>query len=126
MSYEVSWYVNNRVILCKLSEEITVDEIKTGNTKIREYVAEGENPVHCILDLNDLNSFPIDFNLFRTDYPFHDTTGWIVLSGGNALMRYSAGVVARFIGTDFHVVRNFDEALTFLKEKDSTIQTDTE
>ena len=119
--YEVSWHIENRVILCKISESVSVVDIKAANAKLREYVAQGTNPLHCILDISELKTFPIDINLFRSDYPFHGMEGWIVLIGGNALMRYSAGVVAKFVGTDFHTVENFDAAVQFIQQEDSSI-----
>ena len=36
-------------------------------------------------------------------------------------MRYSASVVTKFIGTDFHTVKSFDEALSFLQKNDPSI-----
>src|SRR5690348_5067882 len=118
MSYIAEWQIPQRLIHCQLDGTVTLAEIKKANKALRDLVAAGQNPIHCILELQNLEKWPVDFRLFQEDYPFHDAHGWIIFVGANAMMRYVGGVVARFAGAKIHSCASLEEAIAFLKEQD--------
>ncbi|MBZ0290093.1 MAG: hypothetical protein K8I30_20885 [Anaerolineae bacterium] len=126
MPYQVSWYVDQRVVYCRAFGSATIEDIHNLNHETQTYVRAGQPLVHVICDLKGIEKFPTNIagmrqSLEQMDY---ERMGWVIVVGaGNALLRFVASLITQFIIPDVRL-RMFDTlelAVSFLREHDATL-----
>jgi hypothetical protein len=127
MPYQVSWYVEQRVILCSATGVVTSEDIHHMNHDTQTYVRAGQPLVHVLCDLNGLTKYPTNIAGMRQslEQMDHERMGWVIVCGaGNALLRFVASLITQFIIPNVRL-RMFDtleQGIDFLREHDSTLE----
>lgn len=121
MAYSVEWYIPKRVILITLND-VTIEDVRRTNQRVRELIVEGESPIHSITDVLQMKSVPVDLGLIKQDYPLASPkVGWVIMVGANPVAKFIANIVAKTSGSRLKMVSTFDEALAFLKSQDDSL-----
>jgi hypothetical protein len=126
MPYQVSWYVDQRVVYFNAYGSATVEDIQKMNMETQNYVRAGQPLVHVLVDLSGLDKFPTNMAGMRQSLQQmdHERMGWVVVCGaGNALLRFVASLITQFVIPNVRL-RMFDtvqQGIEFLRERDSTL-----
>lgn len=127
MPYQVSWYVEQRVIYCRAYGVASVEDIHHLNHETQSYVRAGQPLVHVLCDLKGLTKYPTNIAGMRQslEQMDHERMGWVIVCGaGNALVRFIASLITQFIIPNVRL-RMFDtleEGIDFLREHDVTLE----
>jgi hypothetical protein len=127
MPYQVSWYVDQRVVYCRAFGNASIEDIHDFNHETQLYVRAGQPLVHVLCDLKNLDKFPTNIAGMRKslEQMDHERMGWVIVCGaGNALLRFIASLITQFIIPDVRL-RMFDtveQGVEFLREHDATLE----
>jgi hypothetical protein len=126
MATEVTWYQENRVILARVWEEITIQEVIEVDAEIASHIRHGARTtplVHVISDISALTKFPIQLVEIRRaiTYLREPDLGWTVVVGMSPVMRFLASMVTQIAGVRFRMFPTFEEAIAFLVSRDEGI-----
>jgi hypothetical protein len=125
MPYHYEWLLPKRVIFCYVSGEQSMEEAQQSARELTARLDEGEYPTHYIADLSHNEKMPTtNIKEFKelASFVFHPNLGWVVVVGMNSsMMEYVITVVARITGVRFHPVDTPQQAITFLRQIDSTL-----
>ena len=127
MPYQVSLYIDQRVIYSRAFGNATIDDIHHLNHEVQTHVREGQPLVHVICELKDIEKFPTNIAGMRKSLEQMDQErmGWVIVCGaGNALLRFVASLITQFVIPDVRL-RMFDtleQGIDFLREHDETLQ----
>jgi hypothetical protein len=127
MPYQVSWYVDQRVIYCSAYGTATIEDIHGLNREVQLRVREGQPLVHVVCDLKNIEKFPTNIAGMRKslEQMDHERMGWVIVVGaGNALLRFVASLITQFIIPNVRL-RMFDtleQGIDFLREHDATLE----
>lgn len=127
MPYQVSWYVEQRVIYCSATGTVTTEDIHDMNHDTQTYVRAGQPLVHVLCDLKGLTKYPTNIAGMRQslEQMDHERMGWVIVCGaGNALLRFVASLITQFIIPNVRL-RMFDtleQGVDFLREHDVTLE----
>lgn len=122
MATNSKWLIPKRVFYIHFSGKVEIDEVHQGNELIKQALAEGESPIHTIVDVSGLTGYPIDMRLIRQSYPFNDKSGWVVLAGASGVIKYVGNFLTSVAKTKIQNVASQEAALSFLREKDETLK----
>lgn len=120
---EVSWYLQDRVILAKPTPVLTKEVLENFSHEIQPYFAQGNALfIHVIWDCTQIKKIPSlsDINQALLPY-YHRRLGWSMGVGGNPIVVMSAAVLLQIFGKRLRVVKSFEEALAFLNYVDVTL-----
>jgi hypothetical protein len=123
MSIQLSWYLENRVMLLVNHDQNTDQDMLAIDQPMINYLNQSNAPlVHVIMD-NIGSTYTPSIKVLKTlQYPKHPRLGWLILIGLiNPFQRFIAAVVTTFFKTRLRMVNTMDEALDFLNEVDSTL-----
>lgn len=127
MTFEISWFVENRIIFAKASGKMTVEELRVASDKVVKMLeASDASLVHILSDESDLESFPISVKALNEVVGFmrHPKMGWMLLyPSDNNISKSLSNILA---GVTKMWIRRFasqQEALEFLVLVDSTLPT---
>ena len=123
MGYDVSWHVENRILLLKLKGELTSEEsLEISDINVQHFDA-GVAPVHLIIDISELQKFPT--NIRQTSalarYLRHKKLGWVVVVGTNTLINFMSSLLSQLTGFDYTKRDSIDDAVKFLQRQDETL-----
>jgi hypothetical protein len=127
MPAEVYWYHEKRIIYHRYLGNITVAEVHEAAEKGLQLTAAGAPPIHVLVDLSEVSSFPRSIDVYRAALkPAEDpaTIGWVVIFGSqNLVLKFMASTLAHIAGarTRVRVVESRDHAVSFLEERDSSL-----
>jgi hypothetical protein len=123
--WQVSWYVQDRVIFCQVEGEVTADDLRSMNDQMRTLAEKGQAPVHIILEFTRLKTFPKQLTQLRDVAHIlrHRAVGWILAVGGqNPLFTFIGTMVAQIGGkTQFRMVNSVESAYSHIQEWDDTL-----
>lgn len=127
MPYQVSWYIEQRVVFSSAFGNATIEDVHNLNHDIQTYVRSGQPLVHVICDLKNIEKFPTNVAGMRKslEQMEHDRMGWVIVCGaGNPLLRFIASVITQFVIPNVRL-RMFDtvqQGIEFLHEHDATLE----
>jgi hypothetical protein len=103
-----------------LSGEITDSEMQEAYLKHLEIVkAEGEAPVHAILDASDMTKLEVkvrEMGVF-TDTSAAALFGWTIIVTDNRFMKFMITIFSKLTGSQFKTVQTYDEAIAILHKQ---------
>jgi hypothetical protein len=118
MAMEVRWHKENQVIYMALWGDITVDEIKESGVIIMDMVgADNPLPVHEIIDVSGMQSFPTQINRWTEVASSMSQTNkqsWFVVVGANRMVNFVGAVVSQLAGVNCKMVSSLAEAEEFV------------
>jgi hypothetical protein len=124
MSYDVSWLLENRVILTRFGQELADAELPAFNQVVVGYVERGAEPfVHHLVDCRQVEKLA-SIGAQRRDlkFPTLPKYGWTVFVGiRNPLVRMSLSIAPQLFKIRFRHVNTPEEGLAFLQYVDSTL-----
>jgi hypothetical protein len=123
MPYQVNWYQDKRIIFNKLYGACDFESAVEASTQVSQLLAEGNAPIHLIVDMSDLQSFPTNVTRLNgmTSYLKNPSLGWVVVIGGNSLSKFVVNVISQII--KFRATQRFtlNDAVQFLESNDVTL-----
>jgi hypothetical protein len=124
MSAQVSWYIQNRVILIVMEADVTMDGIQEMNTDIVALLESGNPPVHVIFEASKMNVHPSKVvDLVNTlTFLKHPNLGWDLTIAPNRLVKFLGTVVNNITGAkQVQFVDTIEEGMARLKKLDTSI-----
>jgi hypothetical protein len=123
MPHQISYLIDKRVIYHRFHGHITIDEIREGSTAAADLIRRGEPPVHDIVDATGVAN--LDFHLREllnaTSFIKEPQLGWMILVGGNPLVRFFATMLGQVGRVHFHTANDLDEAFAILQRVDPSL-----
>ncbi|MBI1258666.1 MAG: hypothetical protein GC204_14455 [Chloroflexi bacterium] len=126
MSVEISWQQPKRVIYERFYDAVTVEELTSIQQTFFQFLIDGDAPVHSIIDLSAVRSYPKSINQVRQAF-VADKTGKggrvVLIVGSNVIMRFITSMVSQiaFKDAQFTFCNSVDEALAYLRQIDSSV-----
>ena len=120
----VDWLVDNHVILSKIYDwdagGLAEHMIETNNL-----VNSSDLPlVHTLWDFIDMATYPTSLNDIRTAIKplfSNERLGWVIVISNNAMISFLSQVGSSMYGVRYYRVKTLEEALTYLKARDSAL-----
>jgi hypothetical protein len=123
MPHQISYLIEKRVIYHHFNGHITIDEIREGSAAAAELIRGGEPLVHDIVDASGVTD--LDFHLRQlfsvANFTKEPQLGWMILVGGNPLVRFFATMLGQVGRVNFHTANNLDEAFAILQRVDPSL-----
>jgi hypothetical protein len=117
MSYEIKWYVPNRVLHLHITGKVGYQENNEMNAKLTDEIHSGQAPVHLIIELAKDVTVPVDISALSKGTPIRDKmVGRAVLVGANGILRFLGQMVANLAHADVKLVTSMDEVHQALLE----------
>lgn len=119
MPYQINWLVENRVMLNRLSEKVTAEEIVQSSRQATPLIDTGLPPVYFIVDVSQMKEFPTKLADFRSVYqePISENLGLVIFYGiHNRSLNFLATLVTQLVRIKFQVVNNQAEALALVEK----------
>ncbi len=119
MSFQINWLVEGRVMLNRLSESVTAEEIVQGTRQAKPLIDSGTPPVYFIVDVRHMKEFPTKLADFRSVYqePISDNLGMVIFYGiHNRSLNFLATLVTQLVRIKYQVVNNQAEALALVEK----------
>lgn len=128
MAYDLSWYIENRVVVANIYATASIEQIAEISQKIANYLDDGHPPVHYIGDLSRLENFPTKIWQLQQEaevFLRHPNLGWTVLiTQENTLASFVGSMVTQLIGVQMKFAKDYADAERILKQADSTLRFD--
>ena len=123
MSSQLTWYLENRVILVANEGMISDQDMLSVDQPIADYMNQSKAPlVHLIVDNTSAIYAPSVKTVTQAKFPKHPQCGWVLLVGPtNTFTRFVNAVVTNVFKTRNRMFNTRAEALDFLNEVDSTL-----
>ena len=123
MPAQLSWYLENRVLLMTNHGEVTDQDLFDLDQTIIDYMNSCTAPlIHTIIDHRKGINSPSAKGLTRLHWPKHPKVGWMIMIGmKNPLQRFVVAVATSFFKTRVRLFNSIDEGLIFLNDVDSTL-----
>ena len=125
MSANVSWYIQDRIILTTLEGVLLKEEIDPTNAAIDQYVRDGQAPVHLIINALKLDKFPLELKQFSgtRSYMREPNMGKVaVISKQSVVVRFFASVLTQAAHIEMKMFDTLDDGVTFLRRVDGTLK----
>jgi hypothetical protein len=126
MGCEIRWLQDDQVVLIRMFDECTLDDIAEANRIGSGYVAAASQIVHMIADVTAVTSFPV--NVFELGKAVKNrdsqNLGWlVVVLKQNGLLHFAASTVARWFAprNRWAVADSLDEALTIINRQSDNL-----
>jgi hypothetical protein len=124
METNVSWYLENRIILVHISGDKTIEDFQQVNEAITQYLEKGVAPVHLLIDVTEMGSIPSNILKVKQAFTYldHPSIGWSFFIGHlNAMENLIIAVTTQLSGLDVKTVDTLEEALKILNHVDLSI-----
>ena len=126
MTVEITWQQPKRVIYERFYDVVTVEELTSIQQTFFQYLIDGDAPVHSIIDLSAVRSYPKSINQVRQAF-VPDKTGKggrvVIIVGSNVVMRFITSMVSQiaFKDAQFTFCNSVGEAVAYLRQLDPTV-----
>lgn len=126
MPYTVDWMVEGRVVLDRLSGEVTMDDIAQTSERITDLMRQGKPPmVHLIVELTAVEKLPMGIHIGKINqYMMHTkepNLGWSLVVTKSIFLRFLASVATQVARGRYRAFDTFEEAVAFLADVDATL-----
>ncbi len=122
MPVTVSWLVPKQVVFVTFSGQVTLEDVHTQVTLTQTSIAEGEAPVHFVIDTTRIEKYDLSLPEIRMAFPGHDERiGWTVVYGPNKITRFFASILMQLMKSKFQFVDSEADALAYLAHNDQRL-----
>lgn len=125
MPIEIHWHIKQRILLVRPYGDITLEEIKTYNEELREYLAEGIRPIHLIALPEKIERLPptlkgvIDTLLIYREQGI----GWNIVVGDRSILtKFFTSTLGQLYKLHVAWADSFEEAMDILRKEDKTLE----
>mgnify|MGYP006921590864 CR=1 FL=1 len=122
MPLEVSWYIQDRVLLVVGYGTVVFEDLVRANEMMAE--ALKSNGVHLIIDRRGITQNPNNIIKLRKALSSlnHPRFGWLVfVDQPNQMRDFLASILTQLARTQFRRFDTLDEAMIFLMKQDETL-----
>jgi len=126
MPVEIGWQQPRRVIYERFYDAVTIDELTSIQQTFFQYLRDGDAPVHSIIDLSAVKSYPKSLNQVRQALA-PDPTGKggrvVLVVGSNAVIKFITSMISQLVfkNAQFTFCTSLDEAVSYLRQLDPTV-----
>jgi hypothetical protein len=125
MGYEVSWYIEGRIVQAIFTGEMTLQEAESASELTAQYIQDGQPPlVHLIADTTRLERFPTNLNLLNRSASKHlwqPKLGWTIVISTNSTTRFISGIITQVARVRFRMFPTLEDGLAFLEDQDTSL-----
>jgi hypothetical protein len=131
MHEQLEWLIHQRVLYAARSGQESLADLEAFTRQVDQRLAEeGQEPVHLIWDMTDLDVDGVDrreASTFLTQLMKHEKVKWFVVIDPEApfLRRLLAVTLLRFNGIYWRAVDSRADGLAFLRRADPSLSTAT-
>lgn len=125
MTVEFTWYIEDYIVLARLTGDVTVADLETGNHTILNCMAATTAPcIHTIYDLRKITRVSFSTRRILDTLPFlrAPEMGAFVVFGTpdhlNGVVNLMGNVITRLTRTPFYNVPSFQDALSVIHRID--------
>jgi len=126
MPVDLSWHQPGRVIYERFYDAVTIEELTAIQERFFQFLLEGQAPVHSIIDLSAVRSYPKSINQVRQALK-PDQTGKggrvVLVVGTNAVIRFITSMISQisFKNAQFTFCSTLDESIAYLRQIDPSV-----
>ena len=129
MALQLSWYLENRVILLTIHGESSDQDLFDVDQEIINYLNQSSAPlIHCIMDQRNailpptFKAAALIVTATKLKWPKHPQYGWAIMIGQpHPLLRFVTAVATNFFKIRQRGFNTMDEGLDFLNDIDGTL-----
>lgn len=125
MPYEVSWFVERRVVSAVLTGDLSLREAEAASLRTSELILKGLPPlVHLIADTSQLEKFPTNLSLINGEASHHlrnPLLGWTIVISSSTATRFVSSIMTQVARVRFRMFATWDQSIDFLVQQDPTL-----
>lgn len=125
MPYNISWYIEKRVILIEINGRIDLEEFEKLHNESFDYVMQSQFKVHAIADLSQFEAIPTNLRMLSsaTSQEKNHNQGMTVLVMPKmpGVIRFIASIVMQTLRLEYRMCETVDEAINILKRVDTDL-----
>lgn len=125
MEYTVQWHIPKRVILIRVSGDVSIEELARFNDDIVKHLNEGTAPVHLLSIGENIRRVPTNLMKIKqtTTYLQHPNMGWtvIVQEKPNPLTGFMVSVATQATGMKLRQVKSLTDGVETLRRIDQSL-----
>ncbi len=123
MPHTNEWLEVGRIAKTVFHGVMTIDELKVDSEEALVFLAEGQAPVHFIIDLTNLKQFPTNLLQIKDTlvYTSHPSVGWQAFYGAPALASSLIGIFGQLARAKMRTFRSYEQSVRFIIEQDPTV-----
>ncbi|MEL6148049.1 MAG: hypothetical protein AAFU54_12085 [Chloroflexota bacterium] len=125
MPYNISWHIQDRVMLIEISGNISVQEFEQLHRDSFEYVGQSSYKVHAIADVSDFSAAPANVRMLvsATNEEKDDRQGMTVLVAPNLpkIFGFLASVILQSLRLEYRICDTREEAIEILRRIDTDL-----
>lgn len=126
MPYTLSWYVEDAVIIIKVTDSFPMTEICNAVEEVNLLIQQSDREsVHILADLTDISQTPKSVRLIASEVKkLYDNTriGWTIAYGiKNSVVNMVASIVTQILSHQY-ITTSEEEAIAFLENKDEDLR----
>jgi hypothetical protein len=126
MPYEVSWFIERRVVSAVLTGDLSLREAEAASLATSEYLLKGLPPlVHLIADTTHLGKFPTNLSLINGEASHHlrnPLLGWTIVISSSTATRFVSSIMTQVARVRFRMFATWEQSIAFLLEQDKTLE----
>lgn len=126
MSYELSWYIRNRVVHFRPHQGLDIKTLEEVCHKLSLFVNNGYPPVHCLLDFSDVMRVPTQTQRIKhalEEFLRSPNMGWVVLvTDDNPLVNFIMTVISQVMYLPLITVPTLEDAFEYLERLDPSLR----
>jgi hypothetical protein len=125
MAYNISWYIENRVMLIEIVGRVDIDEFERLHNEAFDYVAKSPYKVHAIADLAQFDGIPTNFKILAAATNKEKTANQgmtiLVMPKLARVIRFVASLIMQTLRLEYRMCETVDEALQILQNVDMSL-----
>lgn len=125
MPFDVSWYVERRVVKTVLSGNLTLRDAEAASLMTSDFLLKGSPPlVHLIADTTELEKFPTNLSLINGEASHHlrnPLLGWTIVISSSTATRFVSSIMTQVARVRFRMFATWEQSIDFLVQQDSTL-----
>lgn len=124
MPFEITWLIEKRLVLERLSGVLTPEELEARILKAKQFLESGQPPVHYVIDMREVEKIPLNLREIRHAARLyrHPALGWTVTFGiSNRIIHTLVTIAAKTIEARYRDFATQDEAIRFLYSLDPSL-----
>lgn len=126
MPYEVSWFVERRIVSTVLTGDLSLRDAEAASLRTSEYLLKGLPPlVHLIADTTHLEKFPTNLSLIGGEASHHlrnPLLGWMIVISSSTATRFVSSVMTQVARVRFRMFATWDQSIEFLLQQDHSLE----
>ena len=123
MAFSMSWYIPERVMLMKLSGQVTADDVKEMDQVVMDNRSFAGRMVHQCLDVTEMTKPPSIGSLRQHTHVTGEGDGYVIIIGTvNRIMEFVLLSIAQIKNIRMIVVPTLDEAIEELRILDPSLR----